>query len=553
MIKDFIRQTNASIGDFLVRMKNRTRTFSAHILGMEPFDNGTHLYFYATKHELVVVCIDQINKPTDELADEEPFYEEQPRYFSADSNRVSPVYHLYKLMEQLNRELYVKHGHERPNIWGVLLSSSRFINREDMICTWYDMRISVFDQQTELNRLTSLQVNVNDNLPGARYLDFLKDRFFDSCENEDFERMLTDFIEQEFGDHAKNNEPEDTADDTEDDDDYPFSAIQDGDLPMADFLKDEDEDDEDDDEITSDYDHLELNPNNIVKVEVLQPMQHPERELKRIVGCQAIKQHIDELIMLNRYNIRMHALNPKAKQHELSLHSIFLGQPGTGKTTVCKIMGSLLHQAGMLSRGHVVVANRGTFVGSNWGDEERAVRLVVEKARGGVLMIDEAYLLNSDNRNDPGKMVLPLLMDILANEQQRDLAIVLCGYKKPMLRLLELNPGLESRFPNRFEFEDFTVDELLDITRGRISDHGYTFTPQAWDAYSALITTAYSTRDPQTWGNARFVANQLERIYLSHAQRCIRADINDREQLFTITPADIQPIDVPRQRARIGF
>ena len=249
----------------------------------------------------------------------------------------------------------------------------------------------------------------------------------------------------------------------------------------------------------------------------------------------------------------MHDLCPDTKIHELSLHSIFLGRPGTGQTTVCKILGSLLYKAGMLSRGHVVVANRSTFVGSNWGDEEQAVHLVVEKAKGGVLMIDEAYLLNSDNRNDPGKMVIPMLMDILANEQQRDLAIVLCGYRKPMLRLLELNPGLESRFPNRFEFEDFSVDELLDISRRRVDDYHYTFTPQAWDAYRQAIVNAYEERDPQTWGNARFVANQLERIYLAHAQRCIEDDISDRDAFFSLTPADILPIDVPRPKARIGF
>ena len=114
-----------------------------------------------------------------------------------------------------------------------------------------------------------------------------------------------------------------------------------------------------------------------------------------------------------------------------------------------------------------MVCNRSTFLGSNWGDEERAVRQVLEMAKGGVLMIDEAYLLNSSHPNDPGKLILPMLMDILANEQQRDIAIVLCGYKEPLQQLLELNAGLASRFPNRFEFTDFfhaqSMDEIQDI------------------------------------------------------------------------------------------
>ncbi len=357
-------------------------------------------------------------------------------------------------------------------------------------------------------------------------------------EDEEFEALLKKFIEE----GCEEVKPDDEDEDEDEDEDLDYHLED-----------DENDDDDEDDEQISTIGELEVNPNNCVKVEILQPIKHPERELEKLVGCQDIKKRIDELITMNRYNIRMHAMNPKVKVHALSLHSIFLGRPGTGKTTVCKIMGSLLHKAQMLSKGHVVVAGRGTFVGTNWGDEERAVRQVVEMAKGGVLMIDEAYLLNSDNKNDPGKMVIPLLMEILANEKQRDLAIVLCGYKQPMLRLLELNPGLESRFPNRFEFRDFSVDELLDITQRRISEYNYTFTPSAWSQYKLMITEAYTARDPQTWGNARFIANQLERIYLCHAQRCIKGDIFNRTEFFTITPADLQPIEVPKAKPRIGF
>ena len=357
-------------------------------------------------------------------------------------------------------------------------------------------------------------------------------------EDEEFEALLKKFIEE----GCEEVKPDDEDEDEDEDEDLDYHLED-----------DENDDDDEDDEQISTIGELEVNPNNCVKVEILQPIKHPERELEKLVGCQDIKKRIDELITMNRYNIRMHAMNPKVKVHALSLHSIFLGRPGTGKTTVCKIMGSLLHKAQMLSKGHVVVAGRGTFVGTNWGDEERAVRQVVEMAKGGVLMIDEAYLLNSDNKNDPGKMVIPLLMEILANEKQRDLAIVLCGYKQPMLRLLELNPGLESRFPNRFEFRDFSVDELLDITQRRISEYNYTFTPSAWSQYKLMITEAYTARDPQTWGNARFIANQLERIYIRHATRCVSLQPKDKRELLLLTPEDIMPMEVPRQKAQIGF
>ncbi|MDE5571520.1 MAG: AAA family ATPase, partial [Prevotella sp.] len=221
---------------------------------------------------------------------------------------------------------------------------------------------------------------------------------------------------------------------------------------------------------------------------------------------------------------------------------------------VCKIYGSLLHEAGALSKGHVVVCDRGTFIGTLWGDEERSVRQVVEAAQGGVLMIDEAYLLNSKSENDPGKLVIQLLMNILSDERQRDIAVVLCGYKEPMTKLLELNPGLHSRFPNRFEFADFTLDELLNITLLRIKEYGYQFTRSAWEKYKQMLKEAYTLRNPQTWGNARFIANQLERIYIQHALRCVKhSDAMDQRHLLLLTPADIQPIEVPVQRPRMGF
>lgn len=288
-------------------------------------------------------------------------------------------------------------------------------------------------------------------------------------------------------------------------------------------------------------------------MKILPPLANPRAELDKLVGCQDIKKRIDELVALTRFNKMVHDAFPQAKQHEVSLHSLFLGCPGTGKTTVCKIFGSLLHEAGALSKGHVVVANRGTFIGTLWGDEERSMQQVLEMAQGGVLMFDEAYLFNGKNEHDPGRMVIQLLMDVLADETQRDIAVVLCGYKEPLMRMLASNPGLPSRFPNRFEFNDFTVDELLAITRRRIEEYQYRFTRQAWQKYKSVLTDAYQVRDPQTWGNARFVTNQLDRIFIQHAQRCVKEKPANGKQLLVLTPSDIIPIEVPRPKPRIGF
>ena len=145
------------------------------------------------------------------------------------------------------------------------------------------------------------------------------------------------------------------------------------------------------------------------------------------------------------------------------------------------------------------------------------------------------------------------MMSILADETQRDIAIVLCGYKEPMEKLLDANPGLQSRFPNIFEFADVTSDELLEITRRRVKEYEYEFTLEAWDKYQLLLTKAYGDRDSKTWGNARFVANQLERIYIQHAMRCVKQNPTDKWKLRQLTPEDIQPIEVPKEKRRIGF
>ena len=380
-----------------------------------------------------------------------------------------------------------------------------------------------------------------------------------AANDDEFERMLEEFINSEFEmaeqalpdeDGKTGGEPPHGEDDAADEDDEDAAAdASDEDDDDEDAFDDED----DDDDIVLPSGLLEQNGNVTVKVEILRPIKNPRSELDRLVGCRSIKQRMDELLALTRYNAMLRNTFPDNKQHEVSLHSVFLGRPGTGKTTVCKIFGSLLHEAGVLSKGHVVVCNRGTFLGTLWGDEERSVRQVVEMAQGGVLMIDEAYLLNGKNQNDPGRVVLPMLMDILANEAQRDIAVVLCGYKEPMLRLLELNPGLHSRFPNRFEFCDFTVDELLQITRQRIGEYKYHFTRQAWEKYKEVLQAAYDVRDPDSWGNARYVANQLERIYVQHATRIVKHRIVGKRQLLALTPADILPIETPRPRPRIGF
>lgn len=427
-------------------------------------------------------------------------------------------------------------------------------NEDDEFERMLDKFIEDADKWTETN------VNDNDDLNTDDYFDEEDEEDEDDKEDEDsnedegeessFDKALNDLLnksEEEKQERWKKDREhtermaklidEDTSDWTDEDwEEAAWNAMSDEELdnmyPTNEF---------------------EQNTNLTMKVEILKPSKNPQEELDNLVGCEELKQRMEELIALTTFNKRMRRAYPDKKRHQISLHSIFYGRPGTGKTTVCRIFGGLLKKAGVLKLGHVVVCDRGTFIGTLWGDEERSVQCVMEKAENGVLMIDEAYTLYGENEKDPGRNVLQQMMTTLADESKRNMAVVLCGYKEPMQKMLDSNPGLESRFPNRFEFKDFTLNQLLDITLRRVKEYGYSFSKAGWKRYREVLLMAYKTRDEEKWGNARFVANQLERIYLQHAVRCTKNRVSKRSMLI-LTEEDIVPIAVPRnERKRIGF
>lgn len=543
LIYIFKRQTRNSIFKLMTNLGTDAGVSSMFLDKFEEELEVNDVYLYAMGTNVVMVCLDHF-EGDEELADEELYGHEKPLYFTQCTHRVSPVWKLSNAMKVADARLRKLDGCpvslEKGTLHGVLVTDSSLLNADDIREVWRDMNIKVIDSVSDVRHL-NFQTNPDSDELGKEYIQAIatgtegveiykkKEEKPEKEEDadEEFTRMLNEFI---------NSESRKTHDDNDDD-----NAL----------LSDEELSPSDDELFPSD--EVQQNGNLSVKVEILRPIAHPREELEKLVGCEDIKRRMDELLALVRYNRQMNELFPDSKQHEVSLHSLFLGCPGTGKTTVCKIFGSLLREAGVLSKGHVVLANRSTFIGTLWGDEERSVNQILEKAQGGVLMIDEAYLLDSGNEKDPGRLVIQLLMNILADESQRDIAVVLCGYREPMLKLLDTNPGLSSRFPNRFEFADFTVDELLQITRHRIKEYQYRFTRSAWIKYRGVLDAAYQVRDPKTWGNARFVANQLESIYIRHATRCIRRPPRDKRRMRVLTPADIQPIEVPRSKPRLGF
>ena len=540
MIRDFRKQTKTTIWKHMEAMAVNYAVYSNRLKGFAPFMNDDDVYIYCDSTNMVVVCIDCYDNYEDrtcvESVDMEPIV-----YYPGCEPHEGRVWKLKETMQIVKERLQKQHIDLK--VYGVMLTEAKITNAEELELVWEFNDMKVIDGFVSLGHRKA-GVNSDEDLRGKTYFDAVVNDNpkveeeeepvrEEEPNDEEFERLLKEFINHEFEEEGETPKDDDT--------------------PETDESTSEESEDDTPEDIVLPDGEIEQNGTISVKVEILRPIANPREELDKLVGCEDIKQRMDELVALTSYNKMMRELFPESKQHEVSLHSVFLGRPGTGKTTVCKIFGSLLRKAGALSKGHVVVCDRGTFIGTLWGDEERSMRQVLEIAKGGVLMIDEAYLLNGSNANDPGKMVIQLLMNVLADETQRDIAIVLCGYKEPMKKLLDLNPGLQSRFPNKFEFPDFTIDELLEITKRRVEDYHYTFTTEAWKKYVSILSAAYQSRDPQTWGNARFIGNQLERIYIQHASRCVKQQSSGKSELLSLTPEDIVSIEVPRQKTKIGF
>ena len=189
---------------------------------------------------------------------------------------------------------------------------------------------------------------------------------------------------------------------------------------------------------------------------------------------------------------------------------------------------------------------------------EKNVRKVLKAATGGSVVIDEAYTLCTFDERDPAHRILEQFLEALADEKRRDLCVILCGYEKPMTRLISSNPGLASRFSNVFLFQDFSLDELHEIAwRRMVEDNSYTFTDEGWRCFMTRIERMYKYRT-ENFGNAREVANLCEQVILQHAVRCVEEKVEDPKRLFEITASDVNSISsvdksLVQPERKIGF
>ena len=280
--------------------------------------------------------------------------------------------------------------------------------------------------------------------------------------------------------------------------------------------------------------------------------------LDHLTGLRSVKEKLTVYERVVRFNkMRSERGLPSTTS---PLHAMFLGSPGTGKTTVAKMMGAMLHRAGVLSKGHVVVRERATLLGQNYNSEAEKTIEAIEKAQGGILFIDEAYQLYQPNDpRDPGKFVIETLLTALADDSNRDWMLVLAGYSDQMKRMFDMNPGFKSRIPdsNIYVFDDFTESELMDIAEKYLKRNNYTLSADARHALSARLNADYARRD-KTFGNARHVINMIQtEILTSMAVRVINAGLDDDISLTEIQASDIPSplpsLSLTSSRPRIGF
>jgi SpoVK/Ycf46/Vps4 family AAA+-type ATPase len=273
-------------------------------------------------------------------------------------------------------------------------------------------------------------------------------------------------------------------------------------------------------------------------------------KLDKLIGLHQIKTKIREHAQYIEF-VKLRKSKGFKEDDPLHIHLVFTGNPGTGKTTVAKMMGLLYKKMGLLSKGHVVEVDRADLVGEYIGQTAPKVKDALEKARGGVLFIDEAYALaraNDDNK-DFGKEVVEMLIKEMSNGKG-DLSVIVAGYPKEMHHFINSNPGLKSRFKHIFEFPDYLPQELAQIALYTADLKQVTFSLPATELLNEMITDAYRDRD-RTFGNARFIYDLVDKAKINMALRVMAKKKKvsfSKKELSEIQVADISNIIPKKQK-----
>ena len=253
-------------------------------------------------------------------------------------------------------------------------------------------------------------------------------------------------------------------------------------------------------------------------------------ELNKLIGIKKVKEQVEQFVALAEVNKRRAEQGKSTSS--FSLHSMFLGNPGTGKTTVARLVGEVLYQKGVIAEDKLVEVSRTDLVAGYIGQTAEKTRKVLESALGGVLFIDEAYALNSGSSNDFGQEALDEILKFMEDHRD-DIVIIFAGYTKEMGEFLNMNSGLRSRIPNTFDFEDYTEEEIVEIGLLGLDKYGYELDREY---YGEVIKDLYRNNDGS---NGRWVRNINEKIITNMSTRIAR---EGGDNLDEITNEDIEKV-----------
>ncbi len=258
-------------------------------------------------------------------------------------------------------------------------------------------------------------------------------------------------------------------------------------------------------------------------------------ELNSLVGLDRVKNDVAQLVNFLKVQ-QMREAKGMAVQ-PLSRHLVFYGNPGTGKTTVARLLSQIYKSLGILSEGQLVETDRAGLVAGYVGQTALKVREVVSEAVGGVLFIDEAYALSTGGDNDFGREAIDTLLKMMEDNRD-DLIVVVAGYTDKMSAFVQTNPGLRSRFNKYLEFEDYTPGQLVEIFELFCTNGGYKLASSTHDDLIKLFSVLYETRD-ETFGNGRLARNLYEMTINNQANRIVSLPQVDDEILSSIEETDI--------------